>query len=72
MYYCADCCDNHDHKSVVISKKVREFGTDWKKLIEEIANVAGKASQRFSQYKSLIDYCDEVNNQLPSSEKVQG
>jgi hypothetical protein len=44
MYYCADCCDNHDHKSVVISKKVREFGTEWKKLIEEIAHVAGKAS----------------------------
>ena len=35
IYYCADCCEHHEHKNIVISKKVREIGKEWEDLVSE-------------------------------------
>jgi len=70
VYYCADCCDQHEHKPIVISKKVKEMSREWNQLIAEVEYVERKASERFEQYEELIKYCDEVNQQLPKEMQI--
>jgi hypothetical protein len=47
VYYCADCCDHHEHKSLVISKKVREISKEWDDLLQDIINVENEANNRY-------------------------
>ena len=70
VYYCADCCDAHEHKAVVISKKIREVEKQWNELISEILEVERQATYRYNSYKELINYCDEVNKQLPKAKQI--
>ena len=58
----------HEHKSVVISKKIREVEKQWNELISEILQVESQATYRYNSYKELINYCDEVNKQLPKAQ----
>jgi predicted RNase H-like nuclease (RuvC/YqgF family) len=70
VYYCADCCEEHEHKSVVISKKIREVSKQWNELISEILQVERQATYRYNSYEELIRYCDEVNRQLPKAQQI--
>ncbi len=36
IYYCADCCEHHEHNVMIISKKVREISKDWNELISDV------------------------------------
>ena len=61
VYYCADCCDKHEHKSIVISKKIKELSNEWNDTVSEVIASEKKASDRYNAYRKVIEYCEEVN-----------
>ena len=45
---------------------MRDLGKDWEDLTSEADWAMQEAQERYDSYKELIEYCDEVNLQLPS------
>ena len=41
------------------------------KLIEQVTNLKFEADEKYSKYKSLIEYLDQVNKQLPPNKKIR-
>lgn len=50
VYYCASCCDHHDHRSIVISKRVNEMAQEWHSIFEEVNQIVARAQAKFSEF----------------------